>query len=121
MYARQIFLCWTIVLSIFWAVTIRPHTVGAYKTYWIVAGFPFEYAFWSNGQLYRFDAGILAINVVIGLIAAMMIARICAWARCRRVIEPARVIRQPEPIVRAPKAEPSTERIIVRGAKRSGR
>ena len=82
---RKVFLCWFLVLLLFFAAAnlagyVRPR--GLKPIGW--AGFPFTFAFWGFDVEGWFDWPALALDISIAVAASAAVAWVCAVARCRR-------------------------------------
>jgi hypothetical protein len=83
----RLFLNWAGVLTALWLFANMPKDGGRLKPWLEWAGFPWTFAYWEHGQLRRFDAGLLAVDILVGLAAIVSTAWLCAWSRGRARVQ----------------------------------
>jgi hypothetical protein len=81
---RRYFWIWLAVLIGFFiaanlAGAVRPMGLKPIR----FIGFPYTFAAWGLGIKSFFDAQLLAANTLIGIVASVVLAAICSWARSR--------------------------------------
>jgi hypothetical protein len=77
---RQVFIGWTIALTVLWLFMNWPTTSGLGQ-FWAHAGFPLVFSWGTSGRFQNFDALALAVDVLLGMTVIVGLSWLCAWSR----------------------------------------